>query len=312
MSITPENNELNKLKKKLLGELKISIDYKMSTMYDSGKTRSYLLFSQLNIPLNTKLKLHANYQFKESNNTRLNLSSNSTQLQIGLSYLLTNKVTITSQFGYNSVAAFSNDYSDWLGDFSTTYKPNERHTLTLGIQKTYHDFNAELMNLEIDMKHLYVAYQHLSKHRYGIFTQLYRTWQSDDNSRNLLFSSLYYLWSKKLGLKSGINYQFLQFSEQRPLDYFSPEKFHLTEIFSGFETRFGNNRFLADGLVAVGYQYIENTEKQGSFRAQGAFGYESNNKIFQIKCYGLFSNLAASNAAGFSFNEIGIKGYLKF
>jgi hypothetical protein len=63
--------------------------------------------------------------------------------------------------------------------------------------------------------------------------------------------------------------------------------------------------------AATGYQYIENDERQATYRIQGQFGYKFSERSV-LNIYGLRSNIASATAAGFTFNEIGLRFQWKF
>jgi hypothetical protein len=109
-------------------------------------------------------------------------------------------------------------------------------------------------------------------------------------------------------LKGGINYQYLGFKNQVPTDYFSPSRFNAVELF--FDLLKDENiaevkTFYYHLSGAIGYQYIEDFEKQSTYRLQGKFGFRFTDN-FRVHLYGLRSNIASTTVAGFTYNELGI------
>jgi hypothetical protein len=64
---------------------------------------------------------------------------------------------------------------------------------------------------------------------FGWFTQYFYSSQTDDNKRNLLFTSFYYNFKSNPVIKGGLNYQYISY-KNRPADYFSPKKFNAVEL----------------------------------------------------------------------------------
>lgn len=103
----------------------------------------------------------------------------------------------------------------------------------------------------------------------GWYFQFQTSSLSDENQRNLLYSSLYYQLLKKL--KLGINYQYISFQEQRPKLYFSPGQYQSAEIFLNLVQSDNEQRFQYDLTAALGYQFIEEQARQGTYRFQANF-----------------------------------------
>ena len=117
----------------------------------------------------------------------------------------------------------------------------------------------------------------------GWFTQYYYSNQSDNNTRNLLFTSIYYNVLSNPTLKTGFNYQYMSFAEKRPTVYFSPSKFNAYEVFIDFLR--DQNSFEGAGIfynlqAATGFQYIEDLDKQNTYRLQAGLGYKFSNNFW--------------------------------
>jgi hypothetical protein len=77
----------------------------------------------------------------------------------------------------------------------------------------------------------YFNYNMATNFNFGWFTQYFYTSQTDNNTRNLLFTSFYYNFMPNPVLKGGLNFQCIAFKNQVPTDYFSPKKFNAVELF---------------------------------------------------------------------------------
>jgi hypothetical protein len=110
-------------------------------------------------------------------------------------------------------------------------------------------------------------------------------------------------------LKGGFNYQYISFKNQVPADYFSPEKFNAMEIFVDFlkDEKIAEVKSIFYNInAATGFQFIEDNDKQWTYRVQAKFGYKFSDRLL-ANIYGLRSNIASATAAGFTYNEIGVR-----
>ena len=67
-----------------------------------------------------------------------------------------------------------------------------------------------------------------------------------------------------------------------------------------------NNEWFYELTAATGYQFIEDGQKQSTYRIQGKLGYKFRERSM-LNIYGLQSNIASASAAGFKFTEIGLR-----
>ena len=58
--------------------------------------------------------------------------------------------------------------------------------------------------------------------------------------------------------------------------------------------------------AATGLQYIEDDEQQSTYRIQAKLGYKFSERCM-ANLFGTRSNIASATAAGFTFNEIGLR-----
>ena len=138
----------------------------------------------------------------------------------------------------------------------------------------------------------------------GWYTGLMHTQQTDGNSRNLLFSSLYYTFTKNPTLKGGINYQYLSFKKQVPTLYFSPSQYQAVEGFIDFSKT--TDTWAYGAKAALGFQFTEDEASSNLFRLEGKLDYIFS-KHLQTGAYLKYSNIAAATAVGFEFMEVGVK-----
>lgn len=181
--------------------------------------------------------------------------------------------------------------------------------LELGYKREIQNFNADLVDKEIVANNYYLNYNLGTNFNLGWFTQYFYTTQSDYNKRNLLFTSLYYNFLSKPILKGGLNYQYISFKDQVPTVYFSPRKFNAYEVFIDFlkdEKAAEKKSAFYTLSLATGYQFIENGNKQSTYRVQAKFGYKFSDRLL-ANIYGLRSNIASAAATGFTYTETGFR-----
>ena len=285
------------------------IETKASYSFDNGNNEAYSYTANSEFSFTTKLKLLASYNYRTTANSVTNMSAKSNNFLAGIFYQILNNLTFKGCLGITSSNTETINYSQLLADFSLKIKPFKLQNLELGYKRELQNFNAELLDREIVQNNFLVNYSLNTNFRLGWFTQYYYTFQNDDNTRNLLFTSLYYSILDKPSLKAGFNYQNISFKKTVPTIYFSPRKFNAVEVFVNLikdENIAKNNEWFYELTAATGYQFIEDDQKQSTYRIQGKLGYKFKERS-ALNIYGLQSNIASASAAGFKFTEIGLR-----
>lgn len=286
-----------------------TLESKATQTFDNGDNKAYAFTTNVSFPLSTKLSLLGNYNYRYTNNSITKNSANSNDFSFGLAYQLIPNITFTGTAGLTSATAETTDYTQLLTQMALNIKSFKLQTLEIGYKRQVESFNADLLDRELVQNNYYANYNLGTNFNLGWFTQLMHTAQNDGNSRNLLFTSLYYNLLPKPALKVGVNYQYITFKDQVPSIYFSPEKFNNYEVFVNLikdEAVAKPNEWFYNLTGAFGYQFIEDDPKQTAYRIQGAFGYKFSERSL-ISVYGTHSNIAAATAAGFTFTEIGLR-----
>ncbi len=279
------------------------VETKTGYSLDNGDNEATTFLTNVVLPLSTKFKVNGVYSYRDSKNEVTNNEAKANNMIFGFSYLLFPKLGIKSNFGVTSINAKTNDYTQFLTDIVLNLKPFKLQTLDLGFKREWQDFNADLLSREIVQNTWYVNYNISSNFNLGWYTQYNYTTQNDNNENHLLFTSLYYnIFSKPL-FKAGLNYQYITFKDQVPDIYFSPEQFNVIEVFTELIKNQGGKWFY-NLNAATGFQFIENLEKQSTYRFQGKLGYNFSNR-FLANMYGLHSNIASITATGFTYTEVG-------
>jgi Tfp pilus assembly protein PilF len=286
-----------------------SIETKASYSFDNGNNEAYSYSASSEISFTTKFKVLGSYNYRTTSNSVSNIEASSNNALIGISYQILNNLTFKGSLGVTSSKADTNSFNQLLTDLSLKIKPFKLQNLEFGYKREIQNFNAELLDREIVQNNYIINYSINTNFNLGWFTQYYYTSQNDDNSRNLLFTSLYYNILEKPSLKAGINYQNISFKNQVPTVYFSPSKFNAVEVFFNIikdETAAKKNEWFYELTAATGFQFIEDNEKQSTYRVQGKLGYKFSERSI-LNIYGVQSNIASATAAGFTFTEIGLR-----
>ncbi len=281
------------------------IESKTAYSFDNGDNEAIMSSLNVTIPLSTKLQVNGVYSYRDSKNTTTNNEAKANNLLFGFSYLFHPKIGLKTNIGVTDIKAKTTDYTQFLTDIVFNIKPFKLQTLDIGFKREWQDFNADLLIREIVQNTLYTNYNVNTNFNLGWYTQYNYSWQNDNNQKHLLFTSLYYNLFDKPLFKTGINYQYITFKDQVPTIYFSPEKFNVVEVFVDL-VKNQNGKWFYNLNLATGLQFIEDQEKQNTYRFQGKLGYNISNR-FTANIYGLHSNIASATAAGFTFTEVGFR-----
>ena len=204
---------------------------KASYSFDNGDNEAYAYTVASELSFSTKFKVLGSYNYRTTRNSLSGLKATTNNVLVGVSYQMRNHITLKSLLGVASSKTVTNSFNQLLVNMSAQIKPFKLQNLELGYKREMQNFNAALLEREIVQNNYLVNYNLNTNLKLGWFAQYYYTTQNDDNSRSLLFTSLYYNISEKPSLKVGVNYQNISFKNQVPTVYFSPKKFNAYEIF---------------------------------------------------------------------------------
>ena len=280
-----------------------------SYSFDNGNNKAYSYKATSEFSFSTKFKLLGSYNYRTTSNSLSGLKATSNNVLGGVSYQLLHNIKLKSLIGLASSKTETNTFNQLVADISLLTKPFKLQNLELGYKREIQNFNAALLAENIVQNNYLINYSLNTNFRLGWFTQYYYTTQNDKNTRNLIFTSLYYNILEKPSLKAGVNYQNISFKNQVPTIYFSPSKFNAYEVFFNIikdENITKKNQWFYELTAASGFQYIENSKKQRTYRIQSKLGYKFSERSI-LTLYGSKSNIASATAAGFTFTEIGLR-----
>ncbi len=284
------------------------LETKTAYSFDNGNNEAVSLEGKLEFPFSTTFKMMGSYHYRTTTNTVTKNKAKSNSVLFGLSYQLMPSITFNGNIGVSKADVSSEDYTQLLTDVSLHIKP-KLQSLNVGYKREIQSFNADLLDREIIMNHIYANYNLSTNINLGWYTQYFYTSQNDDNTRHLLFTSLYYNILSKPGLKGGINYQYITFKNQVPAIYFSPATFNAAEVFINLirnELVIKPKQWFYELTAATGIQKIDTDNRQGTYRFQGGVGYKFSERCL-ANFYGTHSNIASATASGFTFTEIGLR-----
>jgi tetratricopeptide (TPR) repeat protein len=280
-----------------------------SYSFDNGNNKAYSYKATSDFSFSTKFKLLGSYNYRTTSNSLSGLKATSNNVLGGVSYQLLHNIKLKSLIGLASSKTETNTFNQLVADISLLTKPFKLQNLELGYKREIQNFNAALLAENIVQNNYLINYSLNTNFRLGWFTQYYYTTQNDKNTRNLIFTSLYYNILEKPSLKAGVNYQNISFKNQVPTIYFSPSNFNAYEVFFNIikdENITKENEWFYELTAASGFQYIENSKKQRTYRIQSKLGYKFSERSI-LTLYGSKSNIASATAAGFTFTEIGLR-----
>tara|TARA_R110000868_G_scaffold80484_2_gene228706 strand:+ start:2731 stop:4791 length:2061 start_codon:yes stop_codon:yes gene_type:complete len=273
--------------------------------FDNGNNVAFFTNTTVDVPFSTKFRTTVSYFFRNTENSVTDNKATSHVLLAGLQYKLFPKTVLKTVIGLNNSRFLDEAYTQPVLDIKLDMQPFKLQNLTLGYQREVQSFNAELIEREIVQNHYGLNYNLGTNVNFGWYTQLMHTQQSDDNVRNLLFTSLYYNVLRKPALKMGVNFQYITFKDQLPTIYFSPEVYKAVEIFADIRGNISEKTtYMAS--AATGIQRVEDDDITAIFRAEASVQRQFS-KRFSLNIYGKYSNIASATAAGFEFTEIGVK-----
>lgn len=303
-----QNDAMNFLKK-LKEEHSPILEEKISYSFDNGNNTAITARTLVTLPLSTKWAVNTTYQYRETANTITDLSAKANDFLLGASYKFHPKISFNLDGGITSASSSVISYTSLLFNANFKLKPMKLQDLEIGYKRDLQNFNTDLIDKQISANNYYFNYNIGSNFKLGWFTQYFYTTQSDNNSRNLLFTSLYYSFLSKPVLKGGFNYQFIAFKDQVPTVYFSPSQFNAYEVFVELlkdENIAEKNSWFYNVNLATGYQFIEKLDKQSTYRIQAKLGYKFSDRLLG-SIYGLKSNIASAAASGFTYTEFGFR-----
>lgn len=304
----PGHPEAVKFRGSIQSELVPQVAVSTSTINDNGGNNSYTYSLEGKLPITTKLGVGLTYSFK---NTRNNNDEEATFKMIGFSasQKITRNIEGRLLIGLG-VSQFDETKTDNFNyEASLSSKMLKNHDFKIGMVRQTETFNSQLIAEGLNINSYFFTHSYNPNQKIGSFAQIRSNDFSDGNQSYSGFASLYTTLVRRLGLKTGVNYQFLSFKTSRPELYFSPEKFSSYELFVGMANNLGSRKtkvFYQDITMAIGSQDDGINESVLSYRIQGRIGFKLNDKL-GAEIFGNYTNIASASATGFQINQLGLR-----
>ena len=188
-----------------------------------------------------------------------------------------------------------------IGKQSIKYQPHDRRMLTLFYNSEVLNYTSSLLQNNIRAHNLGAKTNLLLTARSGFYGQGSRAFIADGNRRTQLFGSLYHLFRTEPILKVGWNNSYLHFNDNKITNYFSPNRYLSTEIFTEFQYNKPEwKNFFFNTQGALGLQQIEKGSWETGYRLQAEAGF--NRKHTNVSLMYRKSNVAFNSGTGYQFD----------
>lgn len=303
LKIYPNQKDALQFNKKLTWKTLPFIKQRYTHTYDNGENKANAFNVMAKLPTSFKFSPILKYTNRKTTNAILEKKATTNQFELGAHYGIHPKFRLEGSLGLVNALHIENEFTSVIGHLKINFKPAPLQDIKILFSKELQNFNAPLIEENIMMYNYQIDYLLETNFNLGLFTQSIFTSQSDDNTRNILFASLFYKLSNIPAFKVGVNYQYMTFKETKADLYFSPNKFNSVEVFTNLTSPEEQKiTYLING--ALGYQYIEDEEKSGTFRIDANVGYRLSD-YFHVYAFGKHNNIASATATGFEFTEYG-------
>lgn len=270
---------------------------------DNGRNASRNIYSRLNIDPGPLTKTFVSFYQRDVFN--INTKKNNTVVNTfmaGISHRQNEIVKYGASFGIIE----GENLKRFMVDINSEWKLGKYHSAELNYKEEIQTFNAELIDQNLKQQNFNLNYNLFLPNKVGLYSQIIHTKMSDQNSRTLIFSSLYYLITDSPIIKAGFNYGGFGFKQQVPTLYFSPDRFRSYELFTASEnTNNPKAKIIYQTTVGLGYQQISSEKLQQIYRFDVKLGSKFL-KSGMAMIYFMRSNSAASSVQGFTYNEWGL------
>ncbi len=172
-------------------------------------------------------------------------------------------------------------------------------------------YTVDLIERDILMRHLSLSSNIMLTPKWGFYMSGVYSPQSDDNTRILGYTSLYYSIAKVPLVRVGANVNYLSY-RQRFENYFSPEQFVLAELFMLIDNYDSPSSFKYHLQASFGKQRIDKESSQAVSKVEARLGYYFKNDLFLNAKYATNSASNATALGEHLFQEVSVTAGLKF
>ncbi len=314
LKITPNQPDALWLREVIKDEYRprLMLDYMYAQ--DIGDNFAYVAQGRFEVGNNGRFRSFVHFTHRRLE--QITAENNATQIgvSIGTKFQAFKQLSFIAQM--TPTKSFDRDKStirdDILLDVGVQYDISKNQTAGYNFVQEAHNYNADLLRSGIIMSHHKLFYHIRTPFRIGLYTQFISTTQTDDNLRNLLFTSLYYNLSEIPFIKFGVNYNVMTHRDQYPLLYFSPSYFQNVEGFfniNNIDRR--KSKIIYDLTFAFGTQTTRETDHEFTRRIEAKLGwrFKSNGHLL---FYYRTSNASQATVTGFRYSAYGVQGVFTF
>ncbi len=308
LKLMGKNPDALRLNQRIKDGRKAKFSLNMFNAEDSGENQTSFIGGTYHFPMYNNFRPYATLSYRRAHFGVLNTSSFLTQFGAGLIYQINHRFHIDGSIGksFSSPNPEDSDNNN-IADFLLGTRVNEKLSFDLFFKRELHTYTVDLIANNIAMNHFGLNLNLVFPNGIGLYAQLMKTTQTDDNKRNLIFTSLYYNLKEQPSVKIGANFSQLSYDFDRGALYFSPDVFRSLEAFAEMQNVYvERDRWLYKFFIAFGRQNIEVQESQLTRRIELELGRRFNRRS-NLMMYYNYSNAAQSTITGFSFNMFGLR-----
>ena len=316
LTYIPKDSALESFSSQIERQWTPSLDMHYWYNSDSGNSMAQNASISTIIPTSERLATTAHYRYRGSMQDDGVSTADLHHIALGINYRLIRHLTITGQVGLQ-VTRFdvpSTGKSPFISAAIALKRKKKNSEFNLGYRSGLQDYNVALLSESITQNDIYLSYNYTALSGIGVYAKVDYNIYSDRNRSTFGYLSIYQRVKRIPFVKSGINFQYLGFSMERPTFYFSPDHFYAIEAFVDIVR--SDDMVIDKGVtylltIAGGSQIIneianDNIFDNKTYRLYASLGYKFASG-FKISTYGLQSNVASTTIAGFTYSEIGLK-----
>jgi len=302
LKLEPERTQALELMDLIKTENKTLVELRYQADEDRGGNLSNERGLNLSYKLTSKHRIGFNANLRSSKQ----LLSESTATQQGL--MISDDIHLSSKFrlglgaGVSSTKADGVSVSRVLTSAALEGFWSERLYTKFLYFTEVQNYTIDLIKKNIRMQNYFLAANYNFRPQLGMYANVVYSTQSDLNTRQLFYSSLYYSIVSKPLVRIGLNYNYLSFAETRE-SYFSPSSYQHGEFFMLLDNREMDSKLKFKLQASIGSQLIEDNEFQKVSRLELSLGYLLAEGLTLRGSY-LSSNAASATALGrYSFQQ---------
>jgi len=299
--IEPGNENAIDIRQQIEQKLRTVVTAQYSSSADAGGNRSLVKQLDASFNLTNRHRLSVMAQLIEGY-YKNEKAARQQSIFISDQYLLNKTISLQLGTGVSASKSGDMDLNRALVKGGIELFLSERWYSKAEYTSEVHNYSVDLIKSDILMRHYSMANNYQLTKKLGFYVNGVYSTQSDNNSRKLFYSSLYYSLVDSPLVRLGVNYNYFEFEEQRE-NYFSPESYQLGECFMLIDNGQSASKLKYKLQVSFGAQKVENQSYQAISRIEAKTRYDFANGLSVSVKY-LTNSAAAATAIGeYIYNE---------